>query len=286
MIRGIYASPNVYGAWYDPMPSTTYQDNGASTPSYNGGGSVAYLKDTSGFNDNAKQINHANAPTLGQNSLLLNGSNQFMSSPSGGGSAVGNGSGGFFFCQAFNMTTGNNTNRTLFSDKSTNGGYQVRINSSNQAEITYGTPSGFGAFAASEIISLNITYVVMVWGDGKTINIQVNNDGVATSTATTIYPGTTQFTIGADNNSASGYFGGTLWSSVYMANTGLVNNQRQRIKNYCMSKAGVITKPAGIPGKIGSTFVIGQSALGETVLPAKVPGKIGSTFTIGQSALS
>lgn len=255
MIKKIYKTTG--GAWYDPNPSTTYATYGGVGRSVDAQNYVANMTDLSGNIDTALQSNHTYAPLLQGNAIAYDGSSQYLYSQSGAGASYG-----FFLCLSFTMTSGNNTNRTLWSDSSASGGFNLRINTSNNAEFSMKTNTGTIYAASSDILTIGTTYVVNAWYDGVNEFVQINNNGTASAGVSGFIPsGGTQFTMARDNNTNNNYFAGNIGEVIYTKNNALTATQRLQIKNFVASKAGGVLTPAASTGALGSTFKLGTSAL-------------------------
>jgi len=138
-----------------------------------------------------------------------NGSNQLLGGASGGGATTG-----FFFCAGV-MITKVGSAQTLFSDTGTNTGWRVRINASNQLELSAGNGTTYTTVATVGTVSINKLTVVTAWHDGTNLNVQINQGAVAQAAFAVATAGTAGFTIGCDNGASTNYLQGSLGEIVY-----------------------------------------------------------------------
>ena len=166
--------------------------------------------------------------------VLLNfdGANDGMVSSTGGGATSG-----FAFITAIKLQGGSKT-QTVFSDAGTNAGFRVRINSSNQLELSAGNGSTFVSAATTDTLSVGTTAVIAAWHDGVNLNVQVNNGTVAQQSLAAATAGTAGFTLGRDNGAASSFMQAQTSAMLY-AKKVLTASQIAVAKRYCAQKSGV-----------------------------------------------
>lgn len=144
-----------------------------------------------------------------------NGSNQLLGGASGGGATTG-----FFFCAGV-MITKVGAAQTLFSDTGTNTGWRVRINASNQLELSAGNGTTYTTVATVGTVSINKLTVVTAWHDGTNLNVQINQGAVAQAAFAVATAGTAGYTLGCDNGASTNYLQGSLGEIVYRTGTAM-----------------------------------------------------------------
>lgn len=144
-----------------------------------------------------------------------NGSNQLLGGASGGGATTG-----FFFCAGV-LITKVGAAQTLFSDTGTNTGWRVRINASNQLELSAGNGTTYTTVATVGTVSINKLTVVTAWHDGTNLNVQINQGAVAQAAFAVATAGTAGYTLGCDNGASTNYLQGSLGEIVYRTGTAM-----------------------------------------------------------------
>lgn len=152
-------------------------------------------------------------------------------------STGGGGTTGFFFSAAIGPLGSAGTARTLFSDAGTNTGYIVRLNTSNQLELSAGNGTTYTTIATSGTLAVGTTDIVQAWDDGTNLNVKVGNGPTASIARPTVSAGTASYTIGQDNGASTGYFNGRVYSTIYRKDTGLTQVQREAVALYQRQKA-------------------------------------------------
>ena len=164
----------------------------------------------------------------------FDGTDDALSVAAGGGSTSG-----FFFCASLRFEK-RGVAQTLYSDAGTNTGYIVRINASNQLEVSAGNGSAYTTVTvATPALVLGDRVVVTAWHDGTNLYAQINDGDVASTAFATATAGTAGYTIGKDNAAASGYFGGTLYTWVVMKDAVPSAANRDVVQAYCAGKAKI-----------------------------------------------
>ena len=162
----------------------------------------------------------------------LDGVDDSHASATGGG-----GNAGFFFSAAVSPQGGAGTARTLFSDAGTNTGYIVRLNTSNQLELSAGNGTTYTTIATAGTLAVGTKDIVQAWDDGTNLNVKVGNGPTASIARPTVSAGTASYTIGQDNGASTGYFNGRVYSTIYRKDTGLTQVQREAVALYQRQKA-------------------------------------------------
>ena len=159
-----------------------------------------------------------------------NGSNQLLGGASGGGATTG-----FFFCAGV-MITKVGAAQTLFSDTGTNTGWRVRINASNQLELSAGNGSAYTTIATAGTVSINKLTVITAWHDGTNLNVQINQGAVAQAAFAVATAGTAGYTLGCDNGASTNYLQGSLGEIVYRTGTAMTAAQISSAQAFVNSK--------------------------------------------------
>ena len=164
---------------------------------------------------------------------VFDGINDYLTASAGGGSTAS-----FFWCSAIRVGKVGAA-QTLFSDAGTNTGYRVRINASNQLELSAGNGTAYTTVATTATLSIGQRAVLTTWHDGTSLNVQINNGTVHQAAFSTATAGTAQFTIGKDNNAASNFFAGWLYEKVYTKDNVPSSAQIADTKAYVANIAGI-----------------------------------------------
>ena len=164
----------------------------------------------------------------------LDGVDDFSTQSAGGGSTTG-----FFLCAGIKPEGGAGAVRVLWSDAGTNTGYIVRLNASNQLELAAGNATAYTTIATVAKLYVGTAYVVTVWDDGTNLNVQVNNNAVASAARPVVAAGTATASIGSDNGAATGWFNGLIYSLIQVKNDAGTDAERASAKSYVASKSGV-----------------------------------------------
>lgn len=159
-----------------------------------------------------------------------NGSNQLLGGASGGGATTG-----FFFCAGV-MITKVGAAQTLFSDTGTNTGWRVRINASNQLELSAGNGTTYTTVATVGTVSINKLTVVTAWHDGTNLNVQINQGAVAQAAFAVATAGTAGYTLACDNGASTNYLQGSLGEIVYRTGTAMTAAQIASTQAFVNSK--------------------------------------------------
>mgnify|MGYP000210915045 CR=1 FL=1 len=162
----------------------------------------------------------------------LDGVDDSHASATGGG-----GNAGFFFSAAVTPQGGAGTARTLFSDAGTNTGYIVRLNTSNQLELSAGNGTTYTTIATAGTLAVGSTDIVQAWDDGTNLNVKIGNGATASIARPTVSAGTAGYTMGQDNGASTGYFNGRAYSTIYRKDSGLTQVQREAVALYQRQKA-------------------------------------------------
>ncbi len=164
--------------------------------------------------------------------LRLDGVDDSHASATGGG-----GTSGFFFSAAVTPQGGAGTARTLFSDAGTNTGYIVRLNASNQLELSAGNGTAYTTIATVGTLTVGASAVVQAWDDGVNLNVKIGNGATASIARPVVSAGTAGYTMGQDNGASNGYFNGRIHSTIYRKDSGLKQVQREAVALYQRQKA-------------------------------------------------
>ena len=164
---------------------------------------------------------------------VFDGVDDNLIASAGGGSTTA-----FFWCSAIRVGKVGAV-QTLFSDAGTNTGYRVRINASNQLELSAGNGTAYTTVATTATLSIGQRAVLTAWHDGTNLNVQINNGTVHQAAFATATAGTAQFTIGKDNNAASNFFAGRLYEKVYTKDNVPSSAQITSTKTYVANVAGI-----------------------------------------------
>ena len=164
---------------------------------------------------------------------VFDGINDYLTASAGGGSTTS-----FFWCSAIRAGKVGAV-QTLFSDAGTNTGYRVRINASNQLELSAGNGTAYSTVSTTATLSIGQRAVLTAWHDGTNLNVQINNGTVHQVAFSTATAGTAQFTIGKNNNAASNFFAGWLYEKVYTKDSVPSSAQIADTKAYVANIAGI-----------------------------------------------
>lgn len=134
--------------------------------------------------------------------------------------------------------SGTTTARTLWSDTGSNTGYKLTLNASDQIVLSAGNGTAYTS-VTGPVLTDGTDYVIVAWHDGTNLNIQVNNGAITSAAFATATAGTDQFTVGKDNNAASGYFGSRLYNLIYRKNDTSSASQRNQAARYTARLSGV-----------------------------------------------
>ena len=145
---------------------------------------------------------------------------------------------GLMLVSAITVQGGAGTNRVIWSDIGTNTGWRVRINTSNQLEISAGNGSAYTTIATTATLPVGETHVISAWEDGANLCVQIDNGAVASTAKPTISAGTAGFTIGKENGAASGYFFGRVYDLVARW-SGYNPTEHARLKTWAARLAGM-----------------------------------------------
>ena len=149
----------------------------------------------------------------------------------------GGGTTGFLFC-GYVKPDGAGTERVIWSDRGTNTGYRVALNTSNQLVLSAGNGTAFTE-CVGPTLTAGTGYVVTCWHDGTNLNVRVGL-GTATQQAfATATAGTSTITIGRNNGAASSYYGQLLGSHVYRSNDASTASERDSLASWVAQKSGV-----------------------------------------------
>ena len=164
--------------------------------------------------------------------LRVDGVDDSLASSTGGGGTTG-----FFFSAAISPQGSAGTARTLFSDAGTNTGYIVRLNTSNQLELSAGNGTTYTTIATAGTLAVGSTDIVQAWDDGTNLNVKIGNGATASIARPTVSAGTAGYTMGQDNGASTGYFNGRAYSTIYRKDSGLTQVQREAVALYQRQKA-------------------------------------------------
>lgn len=152
-------------------------------------------------------------------------------------STGGGGTTGFFFSAAISPQGGAGTARTLFSDAGTNTGYIVRLNTSNQLELSAGNGTAYTTVATSGALAEGTTDVIQAWDDGTNLNVKIGNGPTASIARPVVSAGTAGYTLYQDNGASTGYFNGRSYGEIYRKDSGLTQAHREAVALYQRTKA-------------------------------------------------
>jgi hypothetical protein len=187
--------------------------------------------------------NHLTQATAGARPILKNeggfaarfdGVDDFMSSATGGGATAG-----FFWCGVVKFLA-LGTEQHIWSDLSSNNGYAVVIDgASSVVLLVAGNGTNLNFCGATVPVVLGEAALITAWDDGNNLNIQINSSPVFSIARPVVTAGTTSFTEGKNNTSASNYFNGNIYPSIYRTGTPLTAVERAAAQAWCKSKAGL-----------------------------------------------
>lgn len=189
--------------------------------------------------------NHTTQSTGGSRPLLklvsgyygdqFDGLDDYVVSTSGGG-----GSAGFFYCGAVYVGGGAASNRTVWSDRGTFSGYEVRVSGSDTLMLVAGDGAALTLLSAAvNSMTVGTTTIATAWDDGVNLNVQVNGGAVASVARPTVSAGTAGFTEGRANGTASTHLTGRLGTRVYFKGYCPDAATREQIKRYIAIRSGV-----------------------------------------------
>ena len=154
-------------------------------------------------------------------------------------STGGGGTTGFFFSAAISPQGNAGTARTLFSDAGANTGYIVRLNASNQLELSAGNGTAYTTIATAGALNVGATDVVQAWDDGTNLNVKIGTGPTASIARPVVSAGTAGYTLGQDNGASTGYFNGRSYGEIYRKDSGLTQSQREAVAVYQRQKARI-----------------------------------------------
>ena len=154
-------------------------------------------------------------------------------------STGGGGTTGFFFSAAISPQGSAGTARTLFSDAGANTGYIVRLNASNQLELSAGNGTAYTTIATAGALNVEATDVVQAWDDGTNLNVKIGNGPTASIARPVVSAGTAGYTLYQDNGVDTGYFNGRIYGEIYRKGSGLTQSQREAVAVYQRQKARI-----------------------------------------------
>lgn len=154
-------------------------------------------------------------------------------------STGGGGTTGFFFSAAISPQGSAGTARTLFSDAGANTGYIVRLNASNQLELSAGNGTAYTTIATAGALNVGATDVVQACDDGTTLNVKIGSGPTASIARPVVVAGTAGYTLYQDNGASTGYFNGRSYCEIYRKDSGLTQSQREAVAVYQRQKARI-----------------------------------------------
>jgi hypothetical protein len=167
--------------------------------------------------------------------MLLDGTQMFMTSASGGGGTTG-----FFYCGAVYVGGGSGLARTLWSDTSGANGLRVRIAATDKLSLQVGDGASFTLCeTANGSVLTGSSYLVTAWDDETNINVQLGSAAVVSVPRPARTAGTAGFTEGKDNVAAASYFTGRIYNTVYFKDYCPNATERAQIKDYVARAAGL-----------------------------------------------
>lgn len=154
-------------------------------------------------------------------------------------STGGGGTTGLFFSAAIRPQGSAGTARTLFSDAGTNTGYIVRLNISNQLELSAGNGTAYTTIATAGALNVGATDVVQAWDDGTTLNVKLGSGPTASIARPVVVAGTAGYTLYQDNGAPTGYFNGRSYGEIYRKDSGFTQSQREAVAVYQRKQARI-----------------------------------------------
>jgi hypothetical protein len=151
----------------------------------------------------------------------------------------GGGTAGILLSLPLTVNGGAGTARTIWSDAGTNTGYRLRINASNQLELSAGNGVAFTTIATVATLPVGETHVVTAWDDGSTLNVQIDNGTVASVARPAVSAGTAGFTLLKDNGAATSFLSSDFHQAVYVKNSAKTSAERAMLKRFNGGKAGL-----------------------------------------------
>lgn len=130
------------------------------------------------------------------------------------------------------------TARTIFSDRGTDAGYRLSIDTANKLVFSGGTGAAFTTLTSAGALTAGTKYVLLAWHDGTNLNLSINNVAETPVACGTVTAGTAKFTIGKDNGADSGYWGDRIYTAVYRRNDSSSAAQRSGLYIYIVGKMG------------------------------------------------
>lgn len=178
------------------------------------------------------QATTASKPTLQAGYVNLDAFDDFLPCASGGGGTTG-----ILVCAAIRAGAAGSA-RTIWSDRGTNTGYRLSLDTSNNLVLSAGNGTAFTSVTGTAITA-GTDYVVQGWHDGTNLNVRAGL-GAATSAAfATATAGTAGFTVGRDNGTAAGNYGDRIYRLAYRKNDTSTAAQRDNLARWAAQKAGI-----------------------------------------------
>lgn len=168
--------------------------------------------------------------------LTFDGSNDYLSSPTGGG-----GTAGFFFCGAVEVNAAKD--QAVFQDAGANCGYLIRITSTNAVVLFAGNGTDFTSAISVDSIPVNTKKLITAWDDGVNLNIQIDDGAVVSVAHPPIFPGSAGFSIGTCFGAE--YLSGRIYPYVYFRGSAGTAAQRAVAKAWARGRTAYMAVPAG-----------------------------------------
>ena len=143
--------------------------------------------------------------------LTANGTTSMMQSATGAGGTTG-----FYYCAPIRLLKLGAV-QVLWSDATGNTGYEVRINASNQLELSAGTGAARVSVASAALV-LGRTYILTAMHDGAALSVQVDSGAPVSAACGPIAAGTAGYTLFRAAGTDTGYANVREYGFVYTKN--------------------------------------------------------------------
>jgi hypothetical protein len=223
------------GAWYDPGDlATLYQDTAGALAVTAAGQPVGRMLDKSGRGNHMVQATAAaRALVQADGSLLLDGIDDSLISPTGAGATTG-----FFFCGAVKPTTLQIAH--IFSDFNSNTmGYLVQLTAAGIVRFNAGNGSAVILINTTTAAQAGVVCLLTAWDDGAALNVQINNGVVSSVARPAVVAGTAGFTLGKSNGALANFFPGNIYPFIYRSGTPMTPAEIAVAQAWCRGRAGL-----------------------------------------------
>ena len=160
----------------------------------------------------------------------FDGTDDYVPVAAGGGASVA-----WHWSAAIRMD-GLGTAQTLFSDAGTNTGLIVRLTTTGNLQLSAGNGTAYTSATSIRSLIIGERAVLSAWYDGTNIYVQIDNDTPTSAAFSTLSAGSSGYSIGRDNGTATGHFKGFIYSALHV-HTSLSAANRAAVVDCLAAKA-------------------------------------------------